>query len=87
MNKAIYDYIGFQKGLERIKYAGLLASQEEADNDVQFHGISEEVFDKKNHDEPPTIDIAVQIDGNQVESVESDVPAKNNTRRKPNLNK
>lgn len=29
MNKAIHDYIGFQAGLERIKYAGLLASQEE----------------------------------------------------------
>ncbi|MBD2023330.1 AAA family ATPase, partial [Leptolyngbya sp. FACHB-711] len=29
MNKAIDDYTGFKKGLERIKYAGLLASQEE----------------------------------------------------------
>lgn len=28
MNKAIDDYEGFKKGLERIKYAGLLASQE-----------------------------------------------------------
>ncbi|BAZ41990.1 ATP-dependent OLD family endonuclease [Calothrix sp. NIES-4101] len=29
MNNAIHDYIGFQMGLERVKYAGLLASQEE----------------------------------------------------------
>ncbi len=29
MNNAIHDYTGFQMGLERVKYAGLLASQEE----------------------------------------------------------
>ena len=28
MSMAIDDYLGFQKGLERIKYAGLIASQE-----------------------------------------------------------
>ncbi|MEA5514232.1 AAA family ATPase [Nodularia sp. UHCC 0506] len=35
MNKTIDDYIGFQKGLERIKYAGLLASQEETPDEYQ----------------------------------------------------
>lgn len=29
MNNPIHDYIGFQMGLERVKYAGLLSSQEE----------------------------------------------------------
>ncbi|WP_008310063.1 AAA family ATPase [Leptolyngbya sp. PCC 6406] len=29
MNKSIDDYVGFQRGLERVKYAGLLSSQEE----------------------------------------------------------
>ncbi|ACC79152.1 ATP-dependent endonuclease of the OLD family-like protein [Nostoc punctiforme PCC 73102] len=35
MSKTIDDYIGFQKGLEIIKYAGLLASQEETPDEPQ----------------------------------------------------
>ena len=35
MDKAIDDYTGFLMGLERIKYAGLLASQEESPTKIQ----------------------------------------------------
>ncbi|MEP0819523.1 AAA family ATPase [Trichocoleus desertorum] len=41
MNKAIDDYIGFQMGLERIKYAGLLASQEKEDSNILLEEVSE----------------------------------------------
>jgi len=36
MNNAIHDYIGFQMGLERVKYAGLIASQEETVDVAEF---------------------------------------------------
>ncbi len=45
MNKDIDDYGGFKQGLERIKYAGLLASQEKTieENQIGQQIISEEV--------------------------------------------
>lgn len=48
MNKVIDDYTGFQVGLERIKYAGLLASQEETPDKAQAEKsvISEEVIEE-----------------------------------------
>ncbi|WP_223265540.1 hypothetical protein [Nostoc sp. 'Peltigera membranacea cyanobiont' 210A] len=50
MSKTIDDYIGFQKGLEIIKYAGLLASQEETPDEPQAKesatSESEEVLEK-----------------------------------------
>ncbi len=46
MNKTIDDYTGFQMGLERIKYAGLLASQEETvEVQAEESAISEEVLE------------------------------------------
>lgn len=42
-SKTIHDYTGFQLGLERIKYAGLLASQEETIEELQSAKILEEV--------------------------------------------
>jgi predicted ATPase len=41
MNKAIDDYIGFQKGLERVKYAGLLSSQEIESNLIPSQSIDD----------------------------------------------
>ncbi|MBD2410916.1 OLD family endonuclease [Nostoc calcicola FACHB-389] len=48
MSKTIHDYTGFQVGLERIKYAGLLASQEETPDEAQAENsaISEEVLEE-----------------------------------------
>ncbi|MEH1908211.1 AAA family ATPase [Nostoc sp.] len=48
MNKMIDDYNGFQVGLERIKYAGLLASQEKTPDEVQADNsaISEDVLEE-----------------------------------------
>jgi predicted ATP-dependent endonuclease of OLD family len=47
MNKDIDDYGGFKQGLERIKYAGLLASQEKTieENQIGQQIISEEVIE------------------------------------------
>ena len=46
MNKAIEDYTEFKKGLERIKYAGLLASQEKTvEAQAEESNISEEVLE------------------------------------------
>lgn len=47
MTKSIDDYNGFQLGLERIKYAGLLASQEKTSDETQVENsaISEEVIE------------------------------------------
>ncbi|MEH2373537.1 AAA family ATPase [Nostoc sp.] len=48
MNKMIDDYTGFQVGLERIKYAGLLASQEKTPDEAEAENsaISEEVLEE-----------------------------------------
>ena len=45
-NKAIHDYTGFQMGLERIKYAGWLASQEEDLDISQSESSLQGVVDK-----------------------------------------
>ena len=46
MNKTIHDYTEFQMGLERIKNAGLLASQEETvEAEAEESNISEEVLE------------------------------------------
>ena len=46
MNKTIHDYTEFQMGLERIKNAGLLASQEETvEAQAEESNISEEVLE------------------------------------------
>ncbi len=88
MNKEIDDYTGFQMGLERIKYAGLLASQEETIEEPQLKEKPEEiqmdetavngkaqVGDKQNPAEP--------IKPTEV----SDTSAKSNLRKKPDLRK
>lgn len=46
MNTAIDDYPGFKKGLETIKYAGLLASQEETIEEAQEETDKEIQIDK-----------------------------------------
>ena len=56
MNKAIHDYTGFQVGLERIKYAGLLASQEKENN-------AEPVLNEPLEEIPN----GVQVDGSSVD--------------------
>jgi predicted ATPase len=94
MNKTIHDYTGFLMGLERIKYAGLLASQEET-VEAQAEGlaISAEVL------EDTQIDKSVE-DG-QEQLINEDVPttseiktaevsdqsAKSNMKNKPNPRK
>lgn len=73
MNTAIDDYPGFLKGLERIKYAGLLASQEETQ--VENSVISEEVHEK------------IQIDSDNQLITTSGNPISEDTNNSQDLNK
>jgi len=91
MNKAIEDYTGFKKGLERIKYAGLLASQEETvEAQAEESNISEEVREdtkmdkslKDGHEELINEQVSTT---SEVETPEvSDRSANSNMRKKPN---
>nr|WP_039748527.1 hypothetical protein [Hassalia byssoidea] len=92
MNKMIDDYTGFQVGLERIKYAGLLASQEETPDEAQAENsaISEEVIeevqtDKLIMDEQPQVVNEQVPTTSEVETAEvSGNSASSNKRRKSN---
>jgi hypothetical protein len=91
MNKTIEDYTGFKKGLERIKYAGLLASQEETvEAQAEESNISEEVLEdtkmdkslKDGHEELINEQVSTT---SEVETAEvSDRSANSNMRKKPN---
>lgn len=90
MNKMIDDYIGFQAGLERIKYAGLIASQEKNFNDpiVEKSTISEEFPDA--HAENLTVNAHAQVVNEQAPTNSeikipeiSDNSANFNKKRKP----
>lgn len=92
MSKTIDDYIGFQVGLERIKYAGLLASQEETLDEAQAEksAISEEVIEEIQTDKL-VLDGQAQLVNEQVTTVSelktaevSDNSANSNKRRKSN---
>jgi predicted ATPase len=58
MNNAIHDYTGFQMGLERVKYAGLLASQEETVEIIQVEDAATAVAEEPQTDKP--VDIQVE---------------------------
>ncbi|MEH2011284.1 AAA family ATPase [Nostoc sp.] len=92
MNKMIDDYTGFQVGLERIKYAGLLASQEETPDEAQAEksAISEEVLEEVQTDKL-IVDGQAQLVNEQEPTVSelktAEVPgnpATSNKRRKSN---
>ncbi|QSJ18421.1 AAA family ATPase [Nostoc sp. UHCC 0702] len=73
MNQTIHGYTGFQVGLERIKYAGLLVSQEETPDEAQAEklAISEEVLGEIETDKL-ILDEEAQLVNEQVPTV-SDV--------------
>lgn len=87
MNKAIHDHIGFQAGLERIKYAGLLASQEEEVTEeptLVEEVLNESQIANSSVDGKPDINDAQ----NPTESTKNiNDNSENNTRRKPNSRK
>jgi predicted ATPase len=89
MNKVIDDHDGFLRGLERIKYAGLLASQEETTEQAVLEEILEELPDEIQSDKA-FVDGKVQIEDGQnpTESTETNNNSlKNDIRKKPNQRK
>ena len=92
MDKEIDDYTGFQMGLERIKYAGLLASQEETIKEHQLEKTLEEDSEQVQMDET-NVNGKAQVgdEQNSTEPVKlaeaSDTSAKSNVRKKPDLRK
>lgn len=91
MNKTIDDYTGFQMGLERIKYAGLLASQEETvEAQAEESAISEEVLedaqmDKSVEDGQEQLINEQVSTTSEVETAEvSDRSANSDIKKKPN---
>lgn len=95
MNKTIQDHIGFQRGLERIKYAGLFASQEETIEEDQAGQsvILEEVLedapiDKSFVDEPAQVVDKQLFTTSREETAEvTDKSTNDKTRKKPNPHK
>lgn len=89
MNRVIDDYTGFQKGLERIKYAGLLASQEETIEEPQSEYSLEEVSEETQIDES-AVDGQAQA-GDEQDPIEpaktTNNSVKHNIKKKPNLGK
>jgi predicted ATPase len=90
MNKSIDDYIGFQAGLERIKYAGLLASQEEevTEEPVSDETLAETLNESQIHDS--SVDEKVNANDSQgpTKSInEINDHSESNTKRKPNSRK
>jgi predicted ATP-dependent endonuclease of OLD family len=84
MNEPIRDYTGFQMGLERIKYAGLLASQDDSTEEVQA---SESL---KERSESTQINMSVEDDKNRIIDDKETVintPEKENVRKKTNSRK
>jgi hypothetical protein len=89
MNKVIDDHDGFLRGLERIKYAGLLASQEEIAEQTVLEEILEELPEEIKSD-APVVDGKAQIgdEQNPTEFIETNNNSlKNDTRKKPNQRK
>ncbi len=95
MNKTIHDYTGFQMGLERIKYAGLLASQEEDIEKAQIEEsvIPEEVLEEAQMDKS-VVDGQAQAVDEQVPTISkagtvefNDNSANYNIKKKPNQRK
>jgi predicted ATPase len=85
MNKTIDDYTGFQMGLERIKYAGLLASQEETvEVQAKESAISEEVLEDAPMDKSVE-DGQEQLINDQV-STTSEVNTADGSDQSPNSN-
>jgi predicted ATPase len=90
MNKSIDDYIGFQAGLERIKYAGLLASQEEevTEEPVSDETLAETLSESQVHDS--SVDEKVNANDSQgpTKSINKiNDHSESNTKRKPNSRK
>lgn len=89
MNKVIDDHDGFLRGLERIKYAGLLASQEEMTEQKVLEEILEELPEEIKSD-TLGVDGKAQIgdEQNHTESIETNNNSlKNDIRKKPNQRK
>ena len=94
MNKTIDNYTEFKKGLERIKYAGLLASQEETvEVQAEESAISEEILEDAQMDKSVE-DGQEQLINDQVSTTSevntgdgSDQSSNSNIRNKPNLRK
>lgn len=89
LNKTIDDYLGFQKGLERVKYAELRASQEETVGEDPLEEFLEESSEETQANEL-AVDREAQIveEQDRVETVETtDNSVKNNMRKKPNPRK
>ncbi|PZV08446.1 MAG: OLD family endonuclease [Leptolyngbya sp.] len=92
MDKEIDDYTGFQMGLERIKYAGLLASQEETIKEPQSEKTLEEGSKQVQLDET-NVNGKAQVgeEQNSTEPIKpteaSDTSVKSNVRKKPDLRK
>ncbi|WP_347710592.1 AAA family ATPase [Desertifilum sp. FACHB-1129] len=87
-NKAIDEYSGFQKGLERIKYAGLLASQEESNEQAMLEEALKTSEDTRSDESE--IDGLVEVDNGQnldESTKNTGNSAKNDTSKKPNLHK
>lgn len=84
MSKAIHDYKGFQMGLERIRYAGLLASQEETIPEKPVsNNLSEATSNNAQIDTPPTDEKAeVNNQQNPVGLAESTVKSSKKQARK-----
>ena len=90
MSKSIDDYIGFQSGLERIKYAGLLASQEEeiTEEPVSDETLAETLNESQIHDS--FVDEKVNANdaqGPTKSTNETNSHSESSTKRKPNSRK
>ncbi len=88
MNQAIHDYTGFQMGLERIKYAGLIASQEETSEESQPEKSLEEAPETVQTDDSAG-NGQIQVDDEQepIEPTEVTDHSAKSTLKKPNSRK
>lgn len=90
MNKSIDDYIRFQAGLERIKYAGLLASQEEevTEEPESDETLAETLNESKIHDSFVDEKVSANDAQDPTKSTnEINNHSESNTKRKPNSRK
>ncbi len=88
MNQAIHDYTGFKMGLERIKYAGLIASQEETSEEPQSEKSLEEAPETVQTDDSAG-NGQIQVDDEQdpIELTEVIDHSANSTLKRPNSRK
>ncbi|MBD2446367.1 AAA family ATPase [Nostoc sp. FACHB-152] len=92
MSKMIHDYTGFQLGLERIKYAGLLASQEEIDDEIQADNLtSSEKVSEDTQVDKLGVNRQTQVNNEQVSITSeldtaeiADIATNSDKKRKPN---